>query len=73
MSGNIKRRSFTISSAAFLGGMLLPARNQVDAEVKDLAEKRLVLLGINALARSAEMNYFADGHRGASLISAHLM
>ncbi|MBD3673847.1 MAG: hypothetical protein HUJ26_10015 [Planctomycetaceae bacterium] len=73
MSGNIERRTFTISSAAFLGGLLLPTGDRADAEVKELTEKRLVQLGINALARSAEMNYFADGHRGASMISAHLM
>lgn len=36
-------------------------------------EKRLVLLGINGLARAAEMDYFKDGHRGAALISAHMM
>ena len=34
---------------------------------------RLIELGLNALARSHEMNYFADGHRGASMISAHLL
>ncbi len=39
----------------------------------DPAEKRLVLLGLNALARAHELSYFADGHRGASLISAHLL
>ena len=36
-------------------------------------ENRLITLGLNALARSPEMNYFADGHRGASMISAHLL
>ncbi len=40
---------------------------------RSLTEKRLVLLGINALARAPEMNYFADGHRGAAMISAHMM
>jgi hypothetical protein len=39
----------------------------------DPADYRLVLLGLNALARAHEMSYFADGHRGASLISAHLL
>ena len=43
------------------------------AEERSLTEKRLVQLGINALARSPEMDYFADGHRGAALISAHMM
>lgn len=36
-------------------------------------DNRLVLLGLNALARSPELDYFSDGHRGASLIAAHLM
>lgn len=39
----------------------------------DPAGKRLVQLGLNALARANEMSYFTDGHRGASLISAHLL
>jgi hypothetical protein len=43
------------------------------AEEQSLVEQRLIRLGLNALARSPEMNYFADGHRGASMISAHLM
>ncbi len=43
------------------------------AEERGLAEKRLVELGLNALARAPERSYFADGHRGASMISAHLM
>jgi hypothetical protein len=33
----------------------------------------LVLLGLNALARAHELDYFADGHRGASLVAAHLL
>ena len=37
------------------------------------AAKRLVELGLNALARAHEMNYFADGHRGASMVAAHLL
>lgn len=36
-------------------------------------DDRLVQLGLNALARSAEGDYFADGHRGASLVAAHLL
>lgn len=38
-----------------------------------LENRELIRLGINALARAPAMNYFTDGHRGASLISAHLM
>lgn len=36
-------------------------------------DRRLVMLGLNALARAHEMNYFADGHRGAAMVSAHLL
>ncbi|MCB1225490.1 MAG: hypothetical protein KDK99_06745, partial [Verrucomicrobiales bacterium] len=39
----------------------------------DPADLHLVELGLNAMARSVEGDYFADGHRGASLISAHLL
>ena len=52
------------------------APSDKDPNEKDAAEagqKRLLTLGLNALARSPEMNYFADGHRGASMISAALM
>ena len=44
-----------------------------DGSEQTLGDKRLVKLGLNALARAAEMSYFADGHRGAAMISAHLM
>jgi hypothetical protein len=73
MNDRLDRRRFTLGSTAFLGGLLLMGKEQARAEVRSLTEKRLVLLGINALARAPEMNYFADGHRGAALISAHLM
>ncbi len=46
---------------------------QLRANEPVLAEFRLVNLGINALARAHESNYFADGHRGAAMISAHLL
>jgi hypothetical protein len=32
-----------------------------------------VQLGLNALARAYEKDYFSDGHKGASLVSAHLL
>jgi hypothetical protein len=69
----IDRRNFAIGSSAFLSGLLLMDDRASNAEERSLEEKRLVMLGINALARSPEMNYFADGHRGAALISAHMM
>jgi hypothetical protein len=36
-----------------------------------LSSARLVTLGLNALARAHELDYFADGHRGASMVAAH--
>lgn len=43
------------------------------AEDSPLDDQHLVRLGTNALARAHTMNYFNDGHRGAAMISAHLM
>jgi len=43
------------------------------AEPSPLDDMHLVRLGMNALARAHTMNYFNDGHRGAAMISAHLM
>ncbi len=75
MNTTIDRRRFSLGGASLVAGLLLQgtAKSQVQAEERSLTEKRLVLLGINALARAPAMNYFADGHRGAALISAHLM
>ena len=39
----------------------------------NLSAERLLLLGLNALARAHELDYFADGHRGASMVAAHLL
>ncbi|GAA4473265.1 hypothetical protein GCM10023156_70970 [Novipirellula rosea] len=69
----LNRRRFSLGSAAFLGGCLMPGTPTSFAEEPSLQQKRLVLLGLNALARAPEMNYFADGHRGAAMISAHMM
>ncbi len=73
MKITLDRRAFATGSAAFAADLLLSGNGKARAETPNLKEKRLVLLGINALARAAEMNYFADGHRGAAMISAHLM
>ena len=35
--------------------------------------ERLLLLGLNALARAHQLDYFADGHRGAGTVAAHLL
>lgn len=76
MNEILNRRDFTsLTSSGFCGVLtsaLLGSGHAAGPE-RDPAEKRLVLLGLNALARAHELNYFADGHRGASLVSAHLM
>ncbi|MCA8997758.1 MAG: hypothetical protein KDA80_12255 [Planctomycetaceae bacterium] len=73
MFRRLNRREFTRSAAVVLGGFSLGGATVVQDEVESLTRNRLVELGINALARAPEMSYFADGHRGAALISAHLM
>lgn len=73
MSSWFSRREFAARSAALAGSFLLTRDTPLRAEETRSAEKRLVRLGLNALARAPEMNYFADGHRGAAMISAHLM
>lgn len=73
MRNRLNRRQFTTGSAALLGGLMLTGRERINAEIRPLQDKQLVWQGLNALARAPEMNYFADGHRGASMIAAHLM
>lgn len=73
MSHSINRRQFALGSASLAGGLLFSPMTTIRAEEAALTQKRLVLLGMNALARAPKMNYFADGHRGAAMISAHLM
>ncbi|MEQ9410662.1 MAG: hypothetical protein RIK87_23195 [Fuerstiella sp.] len=73
MNDKLDRRRFVIGSSALLGGVFQTAGRTCSAEDPDLTQKRLILLGINALARAPEMSYFADGHKGAAMISAHLM
>ena len=76
MNNSLNRRDFTVQTSsgacAFMAGALFSAEVK-NAPVHDPAKKRLVVLGLNALARAHEMSYFTDGHRGASLVSAHLM
>ncbi len=38
-----------------------------------MPDRRLVLLGLNALARAHGFDYFVDGHRGAGIVAAHLL
>ncbi len=33
----------------------------------------LLILGLNALARAHELDFFTDGHRGAGMVAAHLL
>lgn len=76
MKPKLNRREFAWESTAGLCGLMagsLVGAERPDERERDPAEKRLVLLGLNALARAHEMQYFADGHRGASLVSAHLL
>jgi len=73
MNNTLDRREFATGSAAVVAGLLLNGNCKAGGEERSLTEKRLVLLGINALARAPELNYFADGHRGAAMISAHMM
>ena len=43
------------------------------SENRDMLDERLLLLGLNALARAHKLDYFADGHRGAGMVAAHLL
>ena len=75
MNEDLDRREFTWLTSSGVCGLFtssLSVRNSIGAE-DEPTEKRLVLLGLNALARAHERRYFTDGHRGASLISAHLL
>ena len=73
MNKSLDRREFATRTAAFVAGLSMKGRGKVCAEEHSLTEKELVRLGINALARAPEMVYFADGHRGAAMITAHMM
>jgi hypothetical protein len=70
------RRDFMKHTSATVGGLamggLLGGGDAVGQEA-DLSDQRLILLGLNALARAHELNYFVDGHRGAALVAAHLL
>lgn len=70
------RREFAWLASSGVCGLFLPdlkAANSGKIEQEPLPPDHLVLLGLNAMARAHEMNYFADGHRGAALISAQLL
>jgi hypothetical protein len=76
MHHGLHRREFARRTSVAVGGLLSGALFGSGALARaeaPPAEKRLVLLGLNALARAHEMDYFADGHRGASMVAAHLL
>jgi len=76
MSYTLNRRDFNHRTLSAAGGFMaapLLNGNQTFGQERDPTEKRLVLLGLNGLARAHKMNYFADGHRGAALVAAHLL
>ena len=54
-------------------GSFLKSGRSADQDRGPSSDKRLVLLGLNALARAHELDYFGDGHRGAAMVAAHLL
>jgi hypothetical protein len=76
MDISIDRRDFGKRTSAAIGGLLagtLIGGGPLVGQDRDESETRLMLLGLNGLARANELDYFADGHRGASMVAAHLM
>ncbi|OYP29960.1 hypothetical protein [Rhodopirellula sp. MGV] len=77
MTHKLTRRRFASTGGLLVaGGLATGLANQPQysfAAIEAIEQQRLIELGLNALARSPDMNYFADGHRGAAMISAHLM
>lgn len=69
----LDRRQFAMATTALLSASAGWSPLSACEPPASLEAKQLVGLGLNALARAPEMNYFADGHRGAAMISAHLM
>jgi hypothetical protein len=76
MAKTSNRRDFLKRTPATVGGLLAAESvggGHAASQDGDLSNQRLVLLGLNALARAHTLDYFADGHRGASLVAAHLL
>lgn len=74
---SIDRREFarrsTMAAGGLVTGTLVSGQLAHSQEKKSMPQNRLVLLGLNALARAHKFDYFADGHRGASMVAAHLL
>lgn len=76
MQRSISRRGFAAQTTAGLAGLLSGAvapGSPLAAAEPASGDQRLTVLGLNALARSADGDYFVNGHRGASLIAADLL
>ena len=76
MDKNLDRRDLAKRTSAAFGGLLAGAifgGRHSAGENRGKSDNRLVLLGLNALARAHKSDYFADGHRGASMIAAHCL
>ena len=54
-------------------GVLKRKKPHNTLEDRDMSDERLLLLGLNGLARAHELDYFADGHRGAAMVAAHFL
>jgi hypothetical protein len=76
MNTPLHRRDFAIqASSGFCGlmaGSLLGAET-IQTTERDPSANRLIVLGLNALARAHTLKYFADGHRGAAFMAAHFL
>jgi len=76
MSKHVDRRDFTKQTSFAVGSLLAGAtlgRRRSIGQERALPDQRLLLLGLNALARAHQFDYFADGHRGAAMVSAYLL
>lgn len=76
MKKQIHRREFAKRSSAAIGSLVaggLIAGAAPAGPDGTTSDHRLVLLGLNALSRAHELDYFADGHRGAAMVAAYLL
>ncbi len=76
ISGSIDRRDFarrtSLSVSSILAAGVFFDRSSCGREF-ETSDERLLVLGLNGLARAHQFDYFADGHRGASMVAAHLL